>query len=362
MMELELGSLPICSISQDCAEAGREETGICHDADPRDAEAYLTAMPKAELHLHLEGTVSPSTLVSLSQRHDEKPLTMLEANALYAYKDFKHFLDIWAFVCQRIRTSHDYYLIARDMQATLASQGVKHAEVYVAVGSILTTRAFLRVDEVFAAIEKARLEAHQAYGISVLWIVDASLFDIAAELKHKYPAVVGVGIGGNEAAGPCRWFKDVYAEAKQRGLRLTAHCGEATGSEVGPIEIQDAVEMGVERLGHAYCAQYDEALMNELKVRHTALELNVTSNLCTNVCPEIGQHPIRKYFDRGLVCTINSDDPAMFGSNLISEYLLVHRNFNFSLADMKVFAENSFQHSFLGEDDRTRFVTMIRAY
>ncbi|KAL7906647.1 hypothetical protein GGI35DRAFT_458566 [Trichoderma velutinum] len=340
--------------------------------DVLDAAKFLADLPKAELHLHLEGTVAPATLVALSKRHDKEPITLPEAEALYKYRDFEHFLEIWTFVCLRIQTPEDYAMIAGDMLQSLANQGVRHAEVFVAVGGMLIERPHLNAHSVFAALETARLDAEARYGISTLWIVDASrglgvshvkeVFDIAFDLRKKYPAVIGIGIGGNEAAGPCRLFKDLYREAKERGLRLTAHCGEATGPVNGPIEIRDAIDMGVERLGHAFCAQYDEALLEELKRRKTVLELNVTSNVRTNVCARVGAHPIKEYFDRGLVCTINSDDPAMFGSNILEEYTLVYQHFGFSLDDMRKFAENSFRSSFLPDENRARWIDLVRVY
>lgn len=188
------------------------------------------------------------------------------------------------------------------------------------------------------------------------------VFDIAARIHSKYSAMVGVGIGGDGVAGPCRLFRELYSEARRRGLRLTAHCGEATGLIDGPREIRDALDMSVERLGQAYCAQYDPELLDELRESRTILELNVTSNICTGVCSTLEEHPIKKYFDHGLVCTINSDDPAMFGSNVLNEYLLVQKSFGFTLEEMKTFASDSFRGSFLSREERDALVNSVAAY
>jgi aminodeoxyfutalosine deaminase len=333
---------------------------------------FLAGLPKAELHLHLEGTIKPSTLVTLSERHDAHPITLAEAEALYTYRDFEHFLSVWNIVCQRLQTPQDYATIVYDMFEPLAQQGVKHAEVFVAVGGLIATKPHIDVGDVFEAIEVARIECEARYGISALWIVDATrqrgvehvghVFDVAAELRERFPAVIGVGIGGDEVRGPCGLFGDVFRKARQSGLRLTAHCGEATGQVDGPREIWDAIGMGVERLGHALGAQYDEDLLVELRRRGTVLELNVTSNLRTGVCKSIQCHPIKRYVELGLRCTINSDDPAMFGSNLLQECVLVHSGLGFSENDLRNFALNSFRCSFLDDERIAYFVSLVDEY
>ena len=345
---------------------------VLEDADLADNLSLLATLPKAELHLHLEGTITPATLVVLSERHDTDPITLAQAEALYEYKDFLHFLQVWDIVCRRIQTPADYALIVHNMFESLAQQGVKHAEVFIAVGGMIAERPDLVVEDVFAAIEAARVRDEEKYGISVLWIIDASrqrglghvskVFGIASELRQKYPAVVGVGIGGDEVGGPCGVLKDAYEEAKQNGLRLTAHCGEATGPVNGPREIWDALEMGVERLGHAFCAQYDENLLDELQKRGTVLELNVTSNVKTGVCRSVEEHPIKEYVRRGLTCTVNSDDPAMFGSNVLQEYVLLQERLGLPVEDLVTLAATSFRSSFLDPERKAYFVEMVEAW
>jgi adenosine deaminase/aminodeoxyfutalosine deaminase len=337
-----------------------------------DSASLLATLPKAELHLHLEGTITPATLVILSKRHDVNPFTLAQAEALYEYKDFLHFLQVWDTVCRRIQTPEDYALIVHNMFESLARQGVKHAEVFIAVGGMIAERPDIIVEDVFAAIEAARVKDEAKYGISVLWIIDASrqrglshvskVFDVASKLRQKYPAVVGVGIGGDEVGGPCGPLRDAFEKAKQDGLRLTAHCGEATGPVNGPKEIWDALDMDVERLGHAFCAQYDESLLDELKKRGTVLELNVTSNVKTGVCQSVEDHPIRDFFRRGLTCTVNSDDPAMFGSNVLQEYVLLRDRLGFTIDDLASLAATSFQSSFLSFERKAYFVELVKAW
>lgn len=177
--------------------------------DQSDSLSLLATLPKAELHLHLEGTITPATLVVLSERHDANPFTLAQAEALYEYTDFLHFLQVWDIVCRRVQTPEDYALIVHNMFESLAQQGIKHAEVFIAVGGMIAERPDLVVEDVFATIEAARVRDEEIYGISVLWIIDASrqrglghvskVFEIASQLRQKYPAVVGVGIGGDES-------------------------------------------------------------------------------------------------------------------------------------------------------------------
>ncbi|ORY57003.1 uncharacterized protein BCR38DRAFT_402154 [Pseudomassariella vexata] len=334
---------------------------------------WLRRLAKAELHLHLEGTVTPETLVILSARHDTTPLTLGEARALYAYKDFAHFLRTFKLVLDRLLDPEDYALIAREMMCDLAAQGVVHAEVYISWGNILHWKPHLRVEDVMTAVDSARTEFEAGIGgLSILWIADATrtwsaaaveeVFRLAARLRtDRFASIVGVGIGGDEAGGPIELFRDSYVEAKKAGLRLTAHAGEATGEVKGPLEIRAALSTGVERIGHGLAAQYDDELMDVLREQGVPLEINVTSNVLTGCCPSKQEHPLPIYMDKGLLCTLNSDDPAMFGSNCLDEYVLVQETFGLDLETMRVLAKNSILASFLDEGKKQHLIDLIDA-
>jgi adenosine deaminase/aminodeoxyfutalosine deaminase len=320
------------------------------------SQAWLRYLPKAELHLHLEGTVTPETLVVLSQRHDAAPLTLEQARALYTYVDFDHFLRTFKLVCDRLQTPEDYALIAAEMMRDLRAQGVAHAEVFMSWGNILRWKPHLRVEDVMSAVEGARVRAEAAADaegarFSMLWIADAvrqwgaehvgEVFRLAARLRVRFPSIVGVGIGGDEVAGPANGFREVYAEARQAGLRLTAHAGEASGPVKGPEEIRAALEIGTERIGHGLDAQHDDTLCAELAESQTPIEINITSNILTGGCKSVKEHPLPKYLDAGMMCMLNSDDPAMFGSRCLDEYVLVHEQLGLDLETMRGLARNS---------------------
>jgi aminodeoxyfutalosine deaminase len=332
-----------------------------------DAVEWLRGLPKCELHLHLEGTILPETLVALSRRHDAVPLTLEGAKELYKYENFIGFLNSFKAVTERLRGPDDYELITYDMVRELAAQGVVHAEVYVSFGIIYYWKKS-EVEPYVEAIERGRLRAEKDFGTTVLWIVDAvrhfgveegaKVFRKAAELRAKYPSLVGIGIGGDEARGPAEQFRELYAEAKEAGLRLTAHAGES----VGPESIWSAINIGAERVGHALTAQQDDDLMEILAQRQIPLELNVTSNIRTGCCGGFEVHPVKEYFERGLMVTLNSDDPPMFGSNLLEEYVLAHEVYGFTLDQMRELAANAVEASFLEPERKIALLQAVERY
>jgi adenosine deaminase/aminodeoxyfutalosine deaminase len=327
-----------------------------------DAAEWLRGLPKAELHLHLEGTIKPETLVELSRRHDKDPLTLETAAALYEYENFLGFLQSFKAVTERLRWPEDYELITYNMIRDLAAQGIVHAEVYVSFGIIYYWKK-TDVEPYVEAIERGRIRGERDFGVTVLWIVDAvrhfgieegaKVFRKAAEIKVLYPSFVGIGIGGDEARGPANQFRELYQEAKRAGLRLTAHAGES----VGPESIWAAINIGAERIGHALSAQHDNELLDILAQKQIPLELNVTSNIKTGCCGSFDEHPLKSYFDNGLMVTLNSDDPPMFGSDLLSEYILAHERYGFTLEQMRELAANAVEASFL---DPTRKLALLQ--
>jgi aminodeoxyfutalosine deaminase len=332
-----------------------------------DVVEWLRKLPKAELHLHLEGTIKPETLVELSRQHDAEPLTLEGARALYLYENFLGFLMSFKAVTERLKGPDDYELITYNMIKELASQGVVHAEVYISFGIIYFWKK-TEVEPYVEAIERGRIRGEKEFGTTVLWIIDAvrhfgvdeaaRVFRKAAELRAEYPSIVGIGIGGDEARGGADQFRELYAEAKAAGLRLTAHAGESCG----PESVWSAINIGAERIGHALTAQNDSELMDVLVVKQIPLELNVTSNLRTGCCKGLEEHPVKLYFESGLMVTINSDDPPMFGSDLLGEYVLVQDRFEFSLEQMREVAANSVEASFLPPERKLALLQQVEQY
>jgi len=330
-------------------------------------EAFLRRLPKAELHLHLEGAVLPATLVELSARHNARPLPLAEAEALYQFTNFTGFLNAFKAVTAQLIHPEDYELAAWRMMEQLAAQGVVHAEVYISVGVIYLWRNHdpLAFEPIFAALERARQRAERELGLSLYWIFDAvrhfpveqaeRVFRKAAELKSAHPSIIGIGLGGDERRTGSEPFRALFAQARESGLRLTNHAGETTGPEA----IWEALSIGSERIGHAVSALQDSALLQELKARAVPLELCPTSNLSTGLCSSFAAHPLRRLFDQGLLVTLNSDDPAFFGSDLASEFLLAHSEQGFTRDELRQLARNSIRSCFLPADAKSAWLAHI---
>ena len=332
-----------------------------------DVVDWLRKLPKVELHLHLEGTIQLDTLLELSKRHDAQPLSTGGAKKLYVYENFLGFMDSFKAVSARLKGPDDYELITYNMVRDLAAQGVVHAEVYISFGIIYYWKN-AEVEPYVEAIERGRVRGEKDFGTTVYWLIDAvrhfgaeeavKVFRKAAELRQLYPSIVGIGIGGDEARGSADIFKESYAEAKTAGLRLTAHAGET----MGPESIWAAINIGAERVGHALSAQHDAELMEVLAERQIPLELNVTSNVRTGCCKSFDEHPVKLYFESGLMVTINSDDPPMFGTNLLEEYVLVQSRFEFSLEQMRELAANAVEASFLPPERKLELLRKVEQY
>ena len=328
---------------------------------------FIRRLPKAELHLHLEGTVLPATLVELSVWHDALPLTLPEAEALYQFNDFTGFLEAFKAVTAQLIGPEDYELAAWRMMEHLASQGVVHAEVYISVGVIYHWRDHdsAAIEPIFAALERARERAARELGLSIYWIFAAvrhfsveeaeRVFVKAAELKPARPSIIGIGLGGDERRAGSASFRALYAQAREDGLRLTNHAGETTGPEA----IWEALAIGSERIGHALSVPQDQKLVQELKARSIPLELCLTSNLRTGVCPSFSVHPLRRLFDLGLMVSLNSDDPAFFGSDLANEYLLAYTEQGFTRDELRQLAANSIRSSFLPDETKSLWLARI---
>jgi adenosine deaminase/aminodeoxyfutalosine deaminase len=322
--------------------------------------AFIYSFRKAELHLHLEGSVSAETLVELRERHG-KQSTLAQAESLYQYRDFAGFLMAFKTLTEDLQTPEDYELITYRLMEQLKAENVLHAEVYVSVGVCLWRKQDF--DAIFEGLERGRERGARDLGVSLLWIFDAvrqfgrgaaqDVFELAAKLRDRN--VVGVGIGGDEQKAPPELFREAYLDAANQGLRLTAHAGETAG----PESIWGALNLGAERIGHGLTAHQDPELIEELATRQIPVEICLTSNLRTGCCGKISDHPVRRYFDQGLMLTLNTDDPAMFGTTLTKEYELAQAEFAFTDEHLRELARNSFEASFLSAEKKVHFLNLL---
>jgi aminodeoxyfutalosine deaminase len=326
------------------------------------ASEFIRQLPKAELHLHLEGAVDPETLHELRQRHGERA-TLDETETLYDHSDFQSFLMAFKEVSAHLRGPDDYELAAYRLMQRLKEENVLHAEVYVAVGVCLYRKQDFAA--IFEGLERGRARGARDFDVSVLWIFDATrhfgveaaqqVFELAVRYKDRN--VIGVGIGGDEVKAPPELFRGVYGYAEANAMRLTAHAGETAG----PESIWGALNLRAERIGHGLTAAQDADLIEELAYRQIPVEICVTSNLRTGVCKALSEHPVKSYFDQGIMVILNTDDPALFKTSLCHEYQLVQENFGFTDEHLRELARNSFEASFLAPEKKIELLSLFDA-
>ena len=348
------------------------------DRDPHKPSEFILSLPKAELHLHLEGTVDPKTLSELSQKHttpcpwennrykplpdSNRPLTPRDVRAMYEYEHFTGFLLAFKAVTERMRDPEDYELVTYRLMQKLAAQRVLHAEVFVSVGVVFWRGQ--EFDALFEGMERGRLRGEKDFGVSLLWIFDAvrhfgpeeghKVLDKALQFQSRN--VVGIGIGGDERQAGPELFEGVYKRAARHGLRLSVHAGET----IGPESISGALDLlNAERIGHALHAGEDPELMKRLVRDRVPLEICISSNIRTGCCGTYDAHPVRRYFEQGAMITLNSDDPEMFETSLAREYQIAQDHFGFTNEELKQLARNSFEASWLPEEKKREYLWMF---
>jgi len=328
-------------------------------------EQFVDALPKAELHVHLEGSMQPGTVLALARRHqvEDIPTTEAELNRWYAFTDFNHFLRVYRTAVQVLRDEDDFALLARETALSLAAQNVRYAEMYFT--PYIHTRRGIPIDEVFAGINRGRAEALAATGVEIRWITDipGGLPDVdiieVAELtvgyavEHGGDSVIGLGVGGAEVGVPRPQFAAAFAAARSAGLRSLPHAGETTG----PRTIWDSIEhLGADRIGHGIRCLDDPALVERLRTDRIPLDVSPTSNLRTGVVADYPSHPLPTLIAEGIPVTLNSDDPPMFGTTLRDEYLHALRDLGCGRATVAELAAAGVRHSFLPEERKAALI------
>src|SRR5271157_1513458 len=316
---------------------------------------FIARLPKVELHLHLEGSIRPQTLRELAEGKSWLKGKVADwigerTRESYRYGSFPKFLVAFGLVSPRL-------------MEWLAEQNVRYAEITLSAGVILWKKQ--SVEATFEALSAAAEEAEKRYGVRVAWIFDGvrqfgvehvrQVLSFAGRFRSH--GVVAFGIGGDEVRGPAALFTDLYREARDMGLHVTAHAGEA----VGPESIRDAVELlGAERIGHGLTAAQDPAVMALLRERRIPLEVCPTSNVSTGLLARFQDHPLPKFLDAGLAVTLNSDDPAMFGTSLQHEFELAAAHFQLSHQQIAGLSEEAIRAAFLPPDRRQALLTELR--
>lgn len=325
-------------------------------------------LPKAELHLHIEGTLEPELAFRLAERNNVR-LPYADTEELrkaYEFEDLQSFLDLYYELMAVLRTEQDFADLADAYLARAAAQGVRHAEIFfdpqahIARGVPMSTV----VDGLWRALGNS-VDHH---GVSTRLIMcflrdksaDSALETLEAARPHL-DRITGVGLDSAEVGHPPAKFREVYEAAAGLGLRRVAHAGE----EGPPAYITEALDLlGVERIDHGLRCLEDPALVERLARDRIPLTVCPLSNVRLRAVDVLTEHPLRAMIDAGLLCTVNSDDPAYFGGYVADNYHAVRDALGLSKEQMRELARNSFLASFLEDDEesRARYLAEVDAY
>jgi aminodeoxyfutalosine deaminase len=318
---------------------------------------FIHRMPKVELHVHLEGSIQPATLLLLAERNQVSlpAHTIKELYEWYQFTDFAHFVEIYFAICNCIRTADDMELITREFLKNRAEQNILYSEV---IFTPFTHVNHISFDNQLAAINQARKQAKEDLGITInlapdidrmMRPVEAS-FPIADwAVKNKENGIVALGLGGPEIGNPPEVFAPTFQRILETGLPSVPHAGETEG----PRSIWGALNsLNAVRIGHGVRCLEDPNLVDFLREKQVPLDVCPSSNVCLGVVPSLSEHPLPKLLEEGLFVTINSDDPSMFNTTLTDEYLRINETFGFDAPQMKKFVFNAVNACLLSVTDK----------
>lgn len=328
----------------------------------------LMPLPKAELHLHIEGTLEPELAFMLAARNGiELPYPDTEAlRKAYQFEDLQSFLNLYYDLMAVLRTQQDFDDLADAYLSRAAAQGVRHAEIFFDPQAHLARG--VSMDTVVEGLWRALDRSVHSHGISTRLIMcflrDDSAESAMATLEAAKPyldRITGVGLDSAEVGHPPVKFREVYEAAAALGLRRVAHAGE----EGPPEYITEALDvLGVERVDHGLRCMEDPELVERLVRERIPLTLCPFSNVRLRAVDALADHPLPAMIEAGLLCTVNSDDPAYFGGYVADNYHAVRDTLGLSREQMRELARNSFLASFLEDDEelRARYLAEVEAY
>lgn len=325
-------------------------------------QSLLLAMPKVELHIHLEGAIQPTTLLELARRHRRQELlpgqTEETLRDWFQFTDFPHFIEIYTTISDLLRAPDDFAHVTTALGAELARQNVRYAEVtFTPYTHTHLLDKGLTIHDLFDGLDRGREAARTQFGTELAWVFDVARNDsfgsngdgqydpTSADITLQYAiegrshGVIGFGLGGNEVGAPPSFFTHAFTEARKHGLISVPHAGEIEG----PASVWGALHaLGAKRIGHGVRSIEDPLLLSYLRQHQIPLEVNITSNVCLHVYERLGHHPFPHLDRMGLLLTINSDDPPLFNTDLTSEYAILIEEFGYTLGDVARIARNAY--------------------
>lgn len=314
---------------------------------------FIRAMPKVELHVHLEGATRPETLLKLAQRHGiTLPADTVQGlRQWFAFRDFPHFIEIYVQVSECIRTPDDIEMLTREFLQGQAAQNIRYSEVTCTPYTHYQQKGLPFADQL-AAINRARAWAEAELGVTMGLVIDiargvseeAGLTNADWAIGALGDGVVAFGLGGPEAGNPPERYASAFKRVREAGLPCVPHAGET----VGPESIWSALRVcDAARIGHGVRCLEDPALVAELRDRQIPLEVCPTSNICLRVFDRFENHALPRLLDEGLYVTLNSDDPPMFDTTLTDEYLKSAATFELDVGAIEQLVFNAVRASLL---------------
>jgi len=321
-------------------------------------EQFITQMPKVELHVHLEGSVRPETLLKLAKRH-HVALPADDIKGLrkwYTFRDFNHFIEIYMTISTCLRTADDIELIAREFLVGQAEQNIRYSEVTFTPFNQYDNNQ-LGFHEQMDAVNRARAWAEKELGVRMGIIMDIpriifpehGLLVADWAIERYGDGLIGFGLGGPEVDNPPEKYRSAFERVLAAGIPCILHAGET----VGPSSIWSAIHVAdTKRIGHGVRAIEDPQLIAYLREKQIPLEVCPTSNICLKVYPSLEEHSLPKLIAEGLYVTINSDDPPMFNTTLTNEYLIGHSVFDWDAELIQQLVFNAVDATLLSEHER----------
>jgi adenosine deaminase len=329
-------------------------------------EQFIRLMPKVELHVHLEGSIRPATLLALAERNGVRlPAGNVEGvEQWYRFTDFAHFVEVYFAIGDCLRTPHDFELITGEFLRGQEAQNIRYSEV---IFTPFTHHGHVSFDDQLAAINRARAWAEEELEVSMALVPDISRnvrpvehsLEVAQwALDNRDRGVIALGLGGPEIDNPPELFREAFDLIQQAGLPSLPHAGETEG----PASIWGALNaLHAARIGHGVRCLEDPDLVRELRERQIALDVCPSSNVCLGVAPDLADHPLPRLLEEGLFVTINSDDPPMFNTTLTDEYLRICDTFGLDLAQIKALVLNGVRASLLPPAGKRRMEAVFRS-
>lgn len=327
----------------------------------RGVNELIAALPKVELHVHLEGSMQPTLLLELARKHGvtELPASLEAVRQWYEFRDFPHFVDVYLAAIQTLRDEDDFALLVEQTAASLAAQNVRYAEIIVTPWAHLYRG--VPAEQVFGGLERGREAAERELGIRMRWLADfpghwgagCGEKTLDAVLEADLDSIIGFNVGGIEVDRDP--FAEVFDRARAAGLHSVPHAGETHG----PDRIWSAVHrLGAERIGHGIRCLDDPELVEYLRSAQLPLDVCPTSNWRTGAVAKDQPHPLPALLNAGLMATLNSDDPPMFGTDLTNEYRVAY-GLGLTADELITLARNGVRASFMDTDGKTALLAEI---